>query len=117
MSSMVRLIDARIPVRLGAAEAVEPSTAWLVEAGAASPDKGGCTVTLDARASHPAACGCCGGRAPAAVALDRLFQARVRGTGPWFDQVAVASTSAEFRDAVRDAVRQDPVTRARFRLG
>jgi hypothetical protein len=29
--------------------------------------------------SHAAACSCCAGRSGVALALDRLFQARVRG--------------------------------------
>jgi hypothetical protein len=64
---------------------------------------------------HAAGCGCCGGRPAAAVALDRLFQARVRGACPWFDRVLALAETAEARQAVAAAVAEDAVTAARFR--
>ena len=66
--------------------------------------------------SHAAACSCCGGRAPAATALDRLFQARVRGQCPWFDRVVALAETPEARAAIAAALVEDAVTAARFRL-
>lgn len=67
--------------------------------------------------SHAAACACCGGRAPAAAALDRLFQARVRGQCDWFERVVAVARTAAARQVVMAALRDDPLTAARFRLG
>lgn len=94
-------LDARIPV-LVADGAVPPGkpVAWLGSLAPAPP--------------HAAACACCQGRSPAAMALDALFQARARATCPWFDRVAVRGEDA---DAVLAALREDPVARARFRPG
>jgi hypothetical protein len=65
--------------------------------------------------AHAASCTCCGGRTPAALALDRLFQARVRGTCAWFDRViALVATDAARRD-LDQALGADPVTISRFR--
>ena len=46
---------------------------------------------------HAAGCACCAGRSPAAVALDRLFQARVRGACSWFDRVVALAETARRR--------------------
>lgn len=61
---------------------------------------------------HAAGCACCQGRGGAALALDRLFQARARGACPWFARVVVAADAAS---AVRAALRDDALSAARFR--
>ena len=66
---------------------------------------------------HQAGCGCCGGRLPAAAALDRLFQARVRSQCPWFDRVVALAETAEARAAIAAALAEDAVTVARFKAG
>ena len=66
-------------------------------------------------AAHAAACACCQGRSPAADALDRLFQARVRGQSRWFDRVLVLDEDGA-GDAVRAALAEDALAAARFRL-
>jgi len=101
-------IDARILVGEG-----EGPFAALVAPGEAASPGAVATMAIDPAASHPVACACCAGRSAAAMALDRLFQARVRGTVPWF--VRVVATS-EARAAVAAAIRDDAVTAARFRL-
>lgn len=101
-------IDARIPIGAG-----EGPFAALIAPGETTPAGAVAVETVDAAAMHPAACACCAGRSPVAVALDRLFQARVRGTVPWFVRVAVADAAQA--DVVA-AVREDAVTAARFRL-
>lgn len=98
---MTLFIDARIPVVFDAATP-GPADAILV------PD-----LSWDV-AQHSAGCGCCGARGPAALALDRLFQARVRGEVPWFDRV-VAPHEAE--TLLREAIAADALSAARFRLG
>jgi hypothetical protein len=101
-------VDARIPIGEG-----EGPFAALVSSGETAPVGAVAIETVDAGPAHPAACACCAGRSPVAVALDRLFQARVRGTVPWFVRVMVSDGA--WAD-VTEAVRGDAVTAARFRL-
>jgi len=112
-------LDARIPVSIlpeAAALAValaHGKPAALV--GAHGPD-GLPSVSFQlGSAAHPVACACCQGRSPAADALDRLFQARVRGQSRWFDRVLVLD-EAGAGDAVRAALKEDALAAARFRL-
>ncbi len=119
-------LDARIPVILLPAEAALPAAlsagppaAVLFEA----PPPDGLPAGAVALASfepfvpHAAACGCCGGRGAAAVALDRLFQARVRGQCAWFDRVVAVAETEDARALVAAALAGDAVTQARFRAG
>ena len=53
---------------------------------------------------------------PAAAALDRLFQARVRGQCPWFDRVVALAGTRGGPRAIAAALAGDAVTAARFRL-
>jgi hypothetical protein len=96
---MARFIDARIPVVFS----VEPGAKDAV-------------LTFDPtwETTHPIGCACCVARGPAAQAMDRLFQGRVRGTIPWFDRLVV---TADAETAVREALEDDLLTFARFRLG
>lgn len=118
-------LDARIPVRLAedaAALAVMlaegPPAAVLASLPAPALLPGAVTLgSFDASASHAVACACCGGRSPAATALDRLFQARVRSQCPWFDRVVALAETAEARAAIAAALAEDAVTAARFRVG
>ncbi len=114
-------LDARIPLTILADQpalmaAVGGGDAAVLLAGPPVDLPAGLAVErFDASAAHAVACSCCGGRTPAATALDRLFQARVRGTVPWFRRVLAFTPGAEA--AVRAAVEQDTLARARFRLG
>ena len=65
--------------------------------------------------AHAPACSCCGGRGPAALALDRLFQARVRGNCPWFERVVALVEAEAARRELDQALAADPVTASRFR--
>jgi hypothetical protein len=120
---MVWTLDARVPVVIVAdAEALEaalaagPSAAVLAEAPPLPMPAGAAALaSFDPVMPHLAGCGCCGGRPPAAAALDRLFQARVRGACPWFDRVVAHVETPEAREAVALALRDDAVTAARFR--
>lgn len=68
-------------------------------------------------AAHAAACACCAGRGPAAAALDRLFQARVRNACPWFERVVALAETPEAEAEIAAALMRDAVTAARFRAG
>jgi hypothetical protein len=116
-------IDARIPVTLlpdaaalpGAMASGRPA-ALLAEGAAPEPAAAPVTGTFAPEATlHPAACACCAGRSPAAQALDRLFQDRVRGRVAWFDRVLVVTTTLQGRDELARALALDPLTTARFR--
>lgn len=116
-------IDARIPVTLLSDAAALPG-ALVTGRPAALLAEGAAPHPADPRVSetfapdptqHPAACACCAGRSPAAQALDRLFQDRVRGRIAWFDRVLVLAITAEGRAELAQALAQDPLTTARFR--
>ena len=92
---MALFLDMRIPVVFGVA-AGEGDVAYIPSGSA----------------PHPAGCACCVARSDDAVALDRLFLARVRGDVSWFRRVAVAIEDP----ALRAALATDPVLSARFRV-
>jgi hypothetical protein len=116
-------LDARIPIVIAAdpaaladALATGPPAAVLAEAPPpALPVRAVALASFDAILTHSAGCGCCNGRPPAAAALDRLFQARVRNACPWFERVVALVETAEAGVAVASALRDDAVTAARFR--
>ncbi|WP_149538000.1 hypothetical protein [Siccirubricoccus phaeus] len=117
---MAWALDARIPVVTVAApaalaEALAGGRAALL---AATPCPGSAAVAVEGFAAaepHSPGCACCQGRSPAAVALDRLFQARVRGRVGWFDHVVAWAPDEAAQAAVRAALALDPLTKARFR--
>ena len=116
-------LDARIPLlvtedaaALAVALSAGPRAAVLAVAPASALPVGAVVLgSFDAAQSHAVACACCGGRLPAATALDRLFQARVHGQCPWFDRVVALAATAEARAAIAAALVEDAVTAARFR--
>jgi hypothetical protein len=119
-------LDARIPVRLLAptdlAAAISAASApfALLVPGALDVIPGQAAAVIrfapdDLR--HVAACACCAGRAPAAVGLDQLFQARIRGNCSWFARVLALAPDSATRQQVEAALRDDPLTTARFRPG
>jgi hypothetical protein len=65
---------------------------------------------------HALGCACCPPRGPVAQALGRLFLARARGEAALFDTVVAVTHTPAGEAAVRAALDQDVVTRARFRL-
>jgi hypothetical protein len=117
-------LDARLPMAvvtdaatLAVALAAGPPAAVLAEVPlpSALPSGAAAFEGFEAWMPHAAACGCCGGRPPVAVALDRLFQARVRGQCAWFERVVALAPTPEGRAAVVAALTGDAVTLARFR--
>ncbi len=127
-------LDARIPL-VTVADAAGLATALgrgrpaavLAEAPAVGVAAGGVpegatgAVALESfeavASAHAAACTCCAGRGPAAAALDRLFQARVRGKVSWFERVVALAETQAGREAIAQALTQDALTAARFRAG
>jgi hypothetical protein len=89
--------------------------AALLSDGAARPGGPVATEGFDPRPPHRFGCAGCAGRSAAAVAFDRLFQARARGRSPWFDRVAVLALTAPGQAQVAAALREDALTLARFR--
>ena len=119
-------IDARIPLvtvadeaALNAALAGGPPAAVLAEAPPPPLPAGAVAlVSFDLSGpTHAIGCACCAGRSPAAVALDRLFQARVRGGCAWFDRVVALAETDQARAEIGSALREDALTAARFRGG
>ena len=109
-------VDARIPVRLGHPASAGPDDAILLEAGLSPPSCGVVERFEPSPPLHAAGCACCGGRSATSVALDRLFQRRVRGEVPFFRRVLAVTETPEGDMAVWTALRTDPVAAARFRL-
>ncbi|WP_270937009.1 hypothetical protein [Falsiroseomonas oryzae] len=119
-------IDARIPLvttadptALAAALAQGKPAAVLAEAPPPDlPEGAVALVSFDVSGpTHAASCACCAGRSAAAAALDRLFQARVRGACGWFDRVVALAETEAARAEIAAALREDAVTAARFRPG
>jgi hypothetical protein len=107
--------DSRILVRFGAATDAGVA-ALLVEDGAAVPPGRAVARFAVPATAHALGCACCVPRGPAALALGRLFLARVRGETAPFDAVMAVTRTPAGMAAVRAALEQDVVTRARFRL-
>jgi hypothetical protein len=119
-------IDARIPLvtvsdlpALEAALAAGRPAAVLAEA--PPPDRPAGAVALVSfdltGPTHAVGCACCAGRSAAAAALDRLFQARVRGACGWFERVIALAETEAARAEIAAALTDDAVTVARFRPG
>lgn len=108
--------DGRIWVRFGTVADVEPGDALLIEGRAPAPGPVVARFVVPARiGGHPVGCSCCAPRGPVATALGGLFLARARGELPWFRSVVAVTQSAAGAEAVRAALTEDIVTRARFR--
>ena len=108
-------LDARIPLHLlKQGETPAEGMALLAEAPteAAAP----AMALFSLAGAHVPACTCCGVRGPVAEALDRLFLGRVRGTMPWFTAIAALPQSTEAVEAIRQTLRDDQASSARFRL-
>lgn len=117
-------LDARIPVSfcdstavLAGALAAGPAAALLVEAPPGPMPAGAVAqVSYVPGMAHVPGCSCCGGRSAVAEALDRLFQARVRGQCNWFTRVLALAETPEAAAELAAALREDALTAARFRL-
>jgi hypothetical protein len=120
-------LDARLPLRLIApaewpaarTTATDPGIALLLAEGLEGIDTQGVPAARFRRNGprHALACACCAGRPPVAEALDRLFQARVRGACAWFGSVVALVPDDETRAEIEAALQGDALTRARFKPG
>ncbi len=104
--------DSRVEVRF--AGAAQAGAAALIEG--AGPTAGPVAHFALTATLHVPGCACCLPRGPVAVALGRLFLARARGDAPLFDTVVAVTRTPAGEAAVRAALEDDVVTRARFRL-
>ncbi len=120
---MAWTLDARIPLvtvadAAGLARELasgEP-TAVLAEGELPEAPAAVAVARFDATArSQALACTSCNGRGAAAQALDRLFQARVRGSCGWFKRVVVLAGTPGGRAELEATLREDALTAARFR--
>lgn len=118
LDARIPLVTVADPAALEAALASGEPAAALVEADGPEPAGAVAVERFEAAGGpHPLACNCCSGRSPAALALDRLFQARVRGSVGWFRRVVACAPTEAARAALSAALQTDPVTGARFRPG
>jgi hypothetical protein len=95
---------------------LEPEAVDLVPRQGNAGGQAACARFAPGGSNHATACACCAGRTPVAVALDGLFQARIRGGCDWFDRVLALVPDEAARQEVAAALRDDPLTVARFRL-
>lgn len=115
--------DARIPVSVVADEAAlsaalpgKPAAVLAEAPPPALPPAAAALASFDLHVpAHPTGCACCGARSAIAVALDRLFLARMKGEAPWFDRVVALCPAEDSRAALVVALREDAVTVSRFR--
>jgi hypothetical protein len=107
--------DARIPIVMGTPPGLDDAA--FVEDGRDMPTDVYAVRFALAGASpgHMAGCACCTLRGPAADALGAMFQARARGAAPFFKRISILASPAG-EAAIRDAVANDLVCRARFRF-
>jgi hypothetical protein len=108
-------IDARVPVVLGQLADADADDALLIEGEDSGPGRAAARFDV-AVAVHAPECACCAPRTGAALALNRLFQARAKGEVPFFRRVVVVTRTAEGDMEVWSALRADQLTAARFRL-
>jgi len=98
---MALMIDARVAVAFGTLSDVNEGDAVL-------------EGVLLAQTNHTVGCACCTPRTKAAEELSRLFLQRARGEIGFFRRVLVISDAAG-EEAVRAALRADPLVSARVR--
>lgn len=107
-------IDARVPVRFGAAADARAHEAVLAEREADPLLQPSASFTPRPPV-HAAGCACCASRTEAGRALSDLFTHRARG-GIEFSAVLVVTATDLGRRDVEQALRADPFASARFRL-
>jgi hypothetical protein len=103
------MMDARIPVFFAANRDEAANTGWLVEDAALAPwgatDEG-----------HVIGCACCVARSPVAEALGRLFRARATGEVAFFTRLGVIPSGPSGETAVRQALVNDGLASACYRI-
>ncbi len=89
--------------------------AILAEAGHEPPSGNYAITFARGKPGHIIGCTCCTPRSPVADALTAMFRARATGKAPFFKRVVVLA-SPEGEAVVRDAVVNDVLSAARYRL-
>ncbi len=105
-------IDARIPVVLDDHPGTLGTDATLEEGGVTGGTRAGFDVSL----GHAAGCTCCATRSNAGRALAALLHDRARGKTVFFKRVVAIPHTPAGRAELLDALRNDPVGSACFRL-
>ena len=112
---MTLFVDARVPVLIGPAELAGPESAVLAEG--RDPAEGGGAFRAAGSGCRPYRwlCVLCPA-GPVSDALNQLFLARARGEVSFFRAVVAVPATEAGAAAIRQALAEDPVTMARFRL-
>ncbi len=106
--------DSRIPVVFGQQPGAQDVV--LAEEGVAVAPALHVRRFTAALPGHLAGCACCVPRGAGGEALAKLFRDRATGAVPYFSRVVVLASPAG-RGAIRAALEDDALTRARYRLG
>lgn len=106
--------DARIPVIFGQQPGADDMV--LLQDGCAAPATGHVLPFSSSLPGHLPGCFCCAARSPAAAALAAAYVARATGKAPYFKSLLVMALPAG-RQAIEQALAEDVLCRARFRLG
>ena len=110
---MHNAIHMQIPVLCGGIPAA--TDAVLLEEGQEPPKQGHIARFAPVKPGHFPACFCCAPRGAAAAALGQLFRDRATGKAPYFKRLVVLASPAG-KAAVREALTEDVLTRARYKL-
>jgi hypothetical protein len=110
---MTSSTDMRIEIVMGGKPG--STDAVLAEAGHETPSGSYAVTFAPGKPGHVIGCTCCTPRGPVADALTAMFRARATGKAPYFKRVVVLA-SPEGETVVRDAVANDVVSAARYRL-
>lgn len=115
---MTLFVDARIPVAFASADSAGADDALLLDGDQNLPTRGMPAERLQRQlaATHTADCACCLPRGAIGRQLAALFIARARGTTGFFRRVIVVTSDPATQVAVREAVAQDPLASACFRM-
>ncbi len=105
-------LDARIPVVLADRPGTTGTDATLEEGGPTNGTRAGFEVSP----GHAAGCTCCAARNNAGRALAALLHDRARGRTVFFTRVVAIPHTPAGRAELLDALRNDPVASACFRL-
>ncbi len=107
-------MDLRIPLRFTTRAEAKLGDALLIEGDAPRTTLPCQSFTLQ-ETGHALGCLCCAPRSAAGLALAALFTGRATARVDFKTVAAVVSSEAG-RQAILDALRDDPVASARFRL-
>ena len=116
--------DPRIEIIFAAASGGRAGDALLIETQGLFADDGDAhtapvayfSLKTETGSGHKAGCSCCRPRGAVADALNTLFLSRARDEAGWFTRVLAVVRTQDGRRAIAQAVSDDALTAARFRL-